>query len=49
MRWTTSGREMPLVLSDQDQAVFFDALVNPPAPSERLQRAFAEHKRRVVP
>jgi hypothetical protein len=24
-------------------------LVNPPAPSERLQRAFAEHKRRVVP
>jgi hypothetical protein len=26
--------------------VFFDALVSPPAPSERLQRAFAEHKRR---
>jgi hypothetical protein len=23
-------------------------LVNPPAPSERLQRAFVEHKRRVV-
>jgi hypothetical protein len=42
-----------LVLSDRDRAVFFDALVNPPAPSERLQRAFAEHKRahkrRVVP
>lgn len=38
-----------LILSDQDRAVFFDALVNPPAPSKRLQRAFAERKRRVVP
>jgi uncharacterized protein (DUF1778 family) len=37
-----------LVLSERDRAVFFDALVNPKAPSERLQRAFAEHKRRVV-
>jgi len=37
-----------LVLSDQDRATFFDALVNPPAPSERMQRAFAEHTRRVV-
>lgn len=38
-----------LLLSDRDRAVFFDALVSPPAPSERLQRAFVEHKRRVVP
>jgi uncharacterized protein (DUF1778 family) len=38
-----------LVLSERDRAVFFDTLVNPPAPSERLQRAFAEHKQRVVP
>jgi uncharacterized protein (DUF1778 family) len=38
-----------LLLSDRDRAVFFDALVSPPAPSERLQRAFAEHNRRVVP
>ena len=38
-----------LVLSDRDRVVFFDALVSPPAPSERLQRAFADHKRRVVP
>jgi uncharacterized protein (DUF1778 family) len=38
-----------IILSEQDRAVFFDALVNPPAPSERLQRAFAEHKRRVAP
>jgi uncharacterized protein (DUF1778 family) len=36
-----------LLLSDRDRAVFFDALVSRP-PSERLQRAFAEHKRRVV-
>ena len=38
-----------LLLSERDRAVFFDVLVNPPAPSERLQRAFADHKRRVVP
>ena len=36
-----------LGLSERGRAAFFDALINPPAPSERLQRAFAEHKRRV--
>ncbi len=36
-----------LALSDRDRFVFFDTLVNLPAPSERLQRAFAEHKRQV--
>jgi uncharacterized protein (DUF1778 family) len=36
-----------IVLSDRDRAVFFDTLVNPPVPSERLRRAFTEHKRRV--
>jgi uncharacterized protein (DUF1778 family) len=37
-----------LVLSERDRERFFDALVNPPAPSERLQRAFAEHHRRIA-
>jgi uncharacterized protein (DUF1778 family) len=37
-----------LVLSDRDRKAFFDALVNPPEPSERLARALAEHKRRVA-
>lgn len=37
-----------LVLSDRDRKAFFDALVNPPEPSERLVRALAEHKRRVA-
>ncbi len=37
-----------LVLSERDRAVFFDVLVTPPAPSARLERAFGEHKRRVV-
>ena len=37
-----------LVLSERDRATFFDTLVNPPAFNERLQRAFAEHKRRLV-
>lgn len=45
----TIAEHETLVLSDRDRAVFFDALINPPAPSERLQRAFAEHKRRVMP
>jgi uncharacterized protein (DUF1778 family) len=37
-----------LVLSERDRAVFFDVRGNPPAPNERLQRTFAEHKRRVL-
>jgi uncharacterized protein (DUF1778 family) len=36
------------VLSERDRAVFFDTLVNPPASNKRLERAFAEHKRRVM-
>jgi uncharacterized protein (DUF1778 family) len=45
----TIAEHETLVLSDRDRAVFFDALVNPLASNERLQRAFAEHKRRVGP
>ena len=37
-----------ILLSERDQAIFFDALINPPAPSDRLRRAFADHRRRVV-
>jgi uncharacterized protein (DUF1778 family) len=44
----TIAEHETLVLSERDRAVFFDTLVNPPASNERLQRAFAEHKRRVV-
>lgn len=45
----TIAEHETLALSDRDRAVFFDALVNPPAPNDRLQRAFTEHKRRIVP
>ena len=38
----------PLVLSDRDREAVFDALIHPPEPSERLERALAEHKLRVV-
>ena len=44
----TIAEHETLVLSDRDRNAFFDALVNPPAPSERLARALAEHKRRVA-
>jgi uncharacterized protein (DUF1778 family) len=45
----TIAKHETLVLSERDRAVFFETLVNPPAPNERLRRALAEHKRRVVP
>jgi len=45
----TIAEHETLVLSDRDRKAFFDALVNPPEPSERLIRALAEHKRRVAP
>src|SRR5438105_4608544 len=44
----TIAEHETLVLSDRDRKAFFDALIDPPQPSERLQRALAEHKRRVV-
>lgn len=44
----TIAEHESLALSDRDRAAFFDALVNPPAPSERLARALADHKRRVA-
>ena len=46
-RQTIAKHEM-LVFSERDRAAFFDALVNPPEPNDRLQRAFAEHKRHVI-
>lgn len=46
-RRTIAEHEL-LVLSERDRAAFFDALLHPPAPSERLARALAEHKRRVA-
>jgi uncharacterized protein (DUF1778 family) len=45
----TIAQHETLVLSDRDRAVFFDTLVKPPAASEQLRRAFAEHQRRVKP
>lgn len=45
----TIAEHETLVLSPRDRRIFFDALINPPEPNERLARAFAEHKRRVVP
>ena len=37
-----------LVLSDRDRKAFFEALIDPPQPIERMVRALAEHKRRVT-
>jgi uncharacterized protein (DUF1778 family) len=44
----TIAEHETLVLSSRDRAAFFNALVSPPAPSERLRRAFVEHKRGVA-
>lgn len=43
----TIAEHETLVLSERDRKAFFDALIDPPRPSERLARALAEHKRRV--
>lgn len=37
-----------LWLSERDRIAFFAALENPPEPSERLVRAFADHAQRVA-
>jgi uncharacterized protein (DUF1778 family) len=37
-----------LTLSARDRQAFFDALVYPPTPSERLVRALAMHRRRIA-
>ena len=37
-----------LTLSERDRQAFFDALIDPPRPSERLVRAMAEHKQRIA-
>ncbi len=38
-----------LTLSEADRQVFFEALIDPPEPSERLKRAAAKRKRRLAP
>jgi uncharacterized protein (DUF1778 family) len=45
----TIAEHETLNLSERDRAAFFEAIINPPAPSERLARAFAEHGRRLGP
>src|ERR1700730_19387063 len=45
----TIAEHETLELSDRDREAFFDALVNPPKPNERLGRALAAHKKRVAP
>ena len=43
----TIAEHETLTLSDRDRKAFFDALINPPEPAERLKRAMAAHKRRI--
>lgn len=45
----TIAEHETLVLSERDRKAFFDALIDPPEASERLERALAEHKTRVGP
>jgi uncharacterized protein (DUF1778 family) len=44
----TIAEHETIALSDRDRAVFFDTLVDPRAPNDRLQRAFEERERRVA-
>ncbi len=44
----TIAEHETLMLSDLDRKIFFDTLMSPPQESERLVRALAEHKRRII-
>ena len=44
----TIAEHETLALSNRDRKAFFNAIINPPEPNERLKRALAEHKRRVA-
>ena len=44
----TIAEHETLQLSERDRKAFFEALTNPPKPSERLARALAEHARRIA-
>ena len=46
-RRTIAEHEL-MILSDRDRRIFFEALINPPEPAERLQRAIAEHRTRIA-
>ena len=45
----TIAEHETLMLSERDREVFFDTLMSPPQANERLIRALAEHKRRIIP
>jgi len=44
----TIAEHETLTLSEADRKAFFNALIDPPEPAERLKRAMAEHKRRIA-
>jgi uncharacterized protein (DUF1778 family) len=44
----TLARHETLVLSERDRELFFDTLMNPPEPNERLKRAFHAASESVV-
>lgn len=44
----TLARHESLVLSDRDRAAFFQALMNPAAPNERLRHALAAADAKIV-
>ena len=45
----TIARHETLDLSERDREAFFDALIHPPEPNERLQRAFEAELKNVAP
>jgi uncharacterized protein (DUF1778 family) len=44
----TLARHETLVLSERDREIFFDTLMNPPKPNERLKEAFRAASESVV-
>jgi uncharacterized protein (DUF1778 family) len=44
----TIAEHETLLLSERDREAFFEVLINPPEPRERLARALAAHRQRVA-
>jgi uncharacterized protein (DUF1778 family) len=45
---TVIDHQQSLLLSERDREAFFEALVHPPKPNERLERAFRAARERVI-
>ena len=44
----TIAEHESLILSERDRKAFFESLIHPPKPTDKMKRAVAEYRRRIV-